>query len=167
MYQFLEAFYELKIDRLITDYFGERPALSAEKTTLRRVVPEGHPGGWHQDGSFLGANIRSLNVWFALSQCGTDAPGLELVPTRLNRILPTGTKGAEYDFCVARTIVDAEFPGVKQLRPEFEAGDALLFDHFTLHRTWRAASMTRPRYAIESWFFAPSAYPGSQTGFYV
>jgi hypothetical protein len=34
-------------------------------------------------------------------------------------------------------------------------------------RTWCAAGMTKRRYAIESWFFAPSAYPESQTALYV
>ena len=41
-------------------------------------------------------------------------------------------------------------------------GDALLFDHLFLHRTGVAPGMTRERYAIESWFFAPSSYPEGQ-----
>ena len=35
----------------------------------------------------------------------------------------------------------------------------LLFDEFFLHRTATEPSMHRNRYAIETWFFAPSAYP--------
>jgi hypothetical protein len=31
-----------------------------------------------------------------------------------------------------------------------------------LHRTGRSDGMTRPRWAIESWFFAPSHYPPAQ-----
>ena len=166
MYQLLEILYERGIDQLITEYFGERPALSAEKTTLRRVDASPDPGGWHQDGSFLGSSIRSLNVWIALTVCGVDAPGLELLPTRLRHILPTGTEGAPMSFCVSPLIIEREFPGAT-IRPEFAAGDALLFDHYLLHRTWRAPAMTRSRYAIESWFFAPSAYPDSQTGLYI
>jgi hypothetical protein len=166
MFQFLETVYELGLDRLVAEFFGERPALSAEKTTLRRVVPEADAGGWHQDGQFLGADIRSLNIWWALSDCGSDAPGLELLPARLNQILPTGTDGAQMDWCVSPKFVDGTFPGAC-IRPEFKAGDALIFDHFLLHRTSRDLTMTRPRYAIESWFFAPSAYPEGQTGLYV
>jgi hypothetical protein len=166
MYQLLEMMYQRGLDRLVTDYFGERPALSAEKTTLRRVVTEPDPAGWHQDGRFLGTEIRSLNIWIALSDCGVDAPGLELVPTRLHRIVPTGVDGADYDWSVSQVVVEREFPG-EQIIPEFKQGDALIFDHFLLHRTARNVTMTRPRYAIESWFFAPSAYPESQTGLWV
>jgi hypothetical protein len=44
-------------------------------------------------------------------------------------------------------------------RPVFEPGDALIFDEVFLHRTAIDASMTKERYAIETWFFAPSLYP--------
>ena len=47
-------------------------------------------------------------------------------------------------------------------RPVFEAGDALLFDHMFMHRTASDPSMSRERYALETWFFAPSAYPDDQ-----
>jgi hypothetical protein len=48
------------------------------------------------------------------------------------------------------------------IRPLFEPGDALFFDERFLHRTAVSEAMTRERYAIESWFFAPSHYPGDQ-----
>ena len=34
--------------------------------------------------------------------------------------------------------------------------------HWLLHRSWRIPGMTTQRYAIESWFFAPSAFPGGR-----
>jgi hypothetical protein len=34
----------------------------------------------------------------------------------------------------------------------------MLFDHFCLHRTAVDPGMTHDRYAIESWFLAPSTY---------
>lgn len=111
MYLLLETFYELGIDKLITEYFGERPALSAEKTTLRKVVPGIEPGGWHQDGQFLGTSIRSLEVWIALSDCAVDAAGLELVPTRRNHIVATGTNGAEHDWCASHALSRLSFQG--------------------------------------------------------
>jgi hypothetical protein len=43
-------------------------------------------------------------------------------------------------------------------RPIFEAGDALIFDHMCLHGTATDNHMTKGRYAIETWFFAPSTY---------
>ena len=51
------------------------------------------------------------------------------------------------------------------MRPVFEPGDALILDHMNLHRTAVDAAMTRDRYAIEAWFFAPSTY-GAMTSIY-
>lgn len=155
LFELLETFYELGIDRLASEYLGERPALSIEKCTLRHMVPP-CSGSWHQDGAFLGAEIRSLNVWIALSRCGRDAPGLDIMPRRYRRILPTG---AFFDWDLSPEVIRLESPGVAPARPLFEAGDAVLFDHLCVHQTAYSPEMTQERYAIESWLFAPSAYP--------
>jgi hypothetical protein len=47
------------------------------------------------------------------------------------------------------------------VRPIFNPGDALLFDDLMLHQTGSDPEMPNPRYAIESWFFGPSAYPAN------
>lgn len=146
---------------LATEYFGERPALSANKCTLRRV-PLTAMAGWHQDGAFLGEEVRSLNLWLALTDCGVDAPGLDLVPRRIDRVVETGTEGAIFDWSVAPDVVEREAASAPVIRPHFRAGDALLFDHLLLHSTAVADRMTRERYAMETWLFAPSAYPEGQ-----
>ena len=115
---------------------------------------------WHQDGAFLGDGIRTLNVWVALSRCGRDAPGMELIPRRLTRLLGRGEDGAQFDWTVSNDTIARELPGVSIWRPEFEPGDVLMFDHWSLHRTASDEGMKNVRYAIESWFFAPSVYPG-------
>ena len=65
----------------------------------------------------------------------------------------------------------AEYPdggghwnGVLQYLLGFRAlgHDVLLFDDLFLHRTAADPTMPRRRYAIETWFFAPSAYPEGQ-----
>jgi hypothetical protein len=158
----LETYARLGLERLITAYFGERPAISADKTTLRRAEPAA-AAEWHQDGRFLGTDIRSLNVWIALTDCGIDAPGLDIVPVYPDRILETGTGEATFDWTIDHDAVVREY-GVEAIwHPVFRAGDALLFDHMLVHRTACGPSMTRSRHALESWFFAPSAYPGTQT----
>jgi hypothetical protein len=35
-----------------------------------------------------------------------------------------------------------------------------MFDELMLHATASGAELTRERYALESWFFAPSTFPG-------
>jgi hypothetical protein len=164
MFEVLETFEQVGLDRAITGYLGERPALSVKKWTLRRV-PIDTSADWHQDGAFLGSGIRTINVWLSLSRCGEDAPGLDIVPRRLDHIVETGTHGAQFDWSVGPELVDRVAGDAGVSRPIFEPGDALLFDDFFLHQTGVSPGMTRDRYAIESWFFAPSTYPHDQVTF--
>jgi len=162
LFELLESVHETGIGSLVEAYFGERPALSANKCTLRRV-PVDASTNWHQDGAFLGRHVRTLNLWLALSPCGTDAPGLDIVPRRFDEILATGTDGALFDWSISPALVEDAAGGPSAiLRPEFAPGDALLFDHLFLHRTGVTPGMTQQRWAMETWFFAPSAYPGGQ-----
>jgi hypothetical protein len=168
VFDVLETFDEVGLGDALTGYLGERPVLSVKKWTLRRV-PVPLPGNylhqdgafmWHQDGAFLGQGIRVINCWLALSHCGDTAPGLAIVPRRLE-LLPTGTEGAMFDWSLSNQLVQ-ETVGDSIMQPVFEPGDALFFDEFFLHRTAGDTSMSHERYAIESWFFAPSCYPGDQ-----
>jgi hypothetical protein len=146
----------------VSGYLAERPVLSARKTRMYRVPA--NPGTqWHQDGAFLGgASTRTVNLWVALTACGDDAPGLDIVPWRLHDIVPPGTHGSVFEWSVGADKV-AEIAGGRSLAsPHFAAGDAMLFDHLCLHRTGVRTGMTRGRYALETWMFAPSCYPASE-----
>ncbi len=144
----------------IADYLGEEPYLSLAKSTLRKV-PVTTGTGWHQDGAFLGRDIRTVNCWLALTDCGVDAPGLDLYPKRVD-LFPTGTAGADFGWSVSDAIVADLAKETPVASPVFAAGDALLFDHLFLHRTGVRPGMTRERLAIESWFFAGSSFPMKQ-----
>jgi phytanoyl-CoA dioxygenase PhyH len=146
---------------LATGYLGEHPAISAgDKSTLRRVKPAANyrASRWHQDGAFLGS-VRTLNVWLSLSHCGDVAPGLDLIPRRLDYIVPTGTEGAAFDWSVSHAVAEESAGDAGIVRPLFEPGDAVLFDELCLHATGYSPEMTETRYAIECWFFGPSAFP--------
>jgi Phytanoyl-CoA dioxygenase (PhyH) len=157
----LELYERIGLRQVVAEYLGGRPVLSANKCTLRHVPLESGTD-WHQDGAFLGRGIRALNVWVALTDCGVDAPGLDVVPLRLEQVLPTGTGGATFDWSVGPTVVEGLADRARAVRPAFRAGDVMLFDDLFLHRTAVDDSMTKRRYAIEAWFFAPSAYPTGQ-----
>lgn len=147
---------------IITRFLGELPALSVGKSTLRRV-PYTSSTEWHQDGAFLGATVRTVNTWLALSDCGQDAPGLDLVAQRLPTVVQPGSHGAAFNWSVGAGAVDVlEQAGAPVVSPLFKAGDAMLFDQLMLHRTGVRPGMTKSRWAIESWFFAPSTYPMEQ-----
>ena len=161
LYELFETVDDTGVGALMTEYLGERPLLSANKCTLRRVPTQDVSGGWHQDGAFLGDHVGSFNFWLSLSRCGRDAPGLDIVPRRIDEVLTPG-EGAQFSWSLSDEAVARAAAGAPIVRPEFEAGDALLFDHRLVHRTAASSDMTRERYAIESWFFVRSAYPGGQ-----
>jgi hypothetical protein len=157
MFEMLECFHRAGLIRLIDDYLGERALISADKCTLRKAEP--HIGGaWHQDGAFLG-DVRALNVWLSLSRCGDEAPGLDVVPRRLDGLVKTGTKGTLLDYQVSQAVAERAAGERGIIRPIFEPGDVLLFDELFLHQTGSDPAMPKPRYAVESWFFGASAFP--------
>jgi len=158
-FEMLEMFEAAGVPRLVNSYLGEPGALSLHKTTLRKAEPS-VPGAWHQDGAFMGP-VRALNLWLSLSRCGDEAPGLDIVPRRLEGIVATQTEEAVLDYQVSQQKAEeaAAAGGKSIIRPIFEPGDAVLFDELMLHQTGSDPSMPKPRYAIESWFFGPSAFP--------
>lgn len=159
----MDVFDKAGVFRMVTEFLGERPALSVRKTTLRDVPPTvDSDNGWHQDGAFLGRGIRALNVWVALSDCGEDSPSMDMVPRRLTEILPTGTEGAMFSWSVSPKVVESVLLHQPATHLTFRAGDAIIFDEMNLHRTSTLPGMTKNRMAIEAWFFAPSCYPLEQ-----
>jgi hypothetical protein len=154
----LDRYEQLGLRTLLAELLGARPVLSANKCTLRRVPVETN-AGWHQDGAFLGQQLRAVNVWATLTDCGVDAPGLDIVPRRFDEIVETGTRGSFFDWAVGDGVIEELAVDTPVLRPELAAGDAVIFDEMLLHRTATDPSMTSSRYAIEMWTFSGSAYP--------
>ena len=162
----LIAFYQrMSLDTLLTEYFNEPALLSVRKWVLRCVPPmKGGNKGWHQDGRFMGEGIRTVNLWIALSDCGEGmpAPGLELHADNRRVIHETGTQGAFFDWTVGPELVAELEREAPIVCPTFRAGDAIFFDHFSLHRTGEGPEDSQSRYAVESWFFAASTAPAKQ-----
>ena len=162
MFDFAQKLERTGLREVATGYLGERPTISINKCTLRKVQPDvvkGHTGiSWHQDGAFLG-DVRALNVWLTLSHCGDTAPGLDIVPKRIDHVVPAGTEGAAFDWSVSPAVVEEASEGTPVQRPIFEPGDVMLFDELFLHATGADIDMPNTRYAIESWFFGPSKFP--------
>jgi hypothetical protein len=163
MYEVLDLYGKRGITGIVADYLKEPPTLSIGKSTLRRVEPVSSRHDWHQDGAFLGKDVRTVNVWLSLSDCGEDAPGMDIVGERLPGIVETGSHGAALHWTVGPDLVDdMERAGTPIVSPVFRPGDALLFDQLMLHRTTSGPKMSKIRYAIESWFFSPSTFPLEQ-----
>jgi hypothetical protein len=162
MYDLLDLYQRHGLTGILTTYLKEPLTLSIGKSTLRRMEPLG-VHDWHQDGAFLGEDVRTVNVWLSLSDCGEDAPGLDIVGQRLPGVVETGTHGAVFHWSVGHGLVEIlQQQGAPLVSPVFKPGDALLFDQLMLHRTGVRPEMTKNRWAIESWFFAPSTFPLDQ-----
>jgi Phytanoyl-CoA dioxygenase (PhyH) len=155
--QMMRLFSQAKLGELVSSYLGEPALISVHKTTLRKADPS-VPGAWHQDGFFMGP-VRSLNLWLSLSRCGDEAPGLDIVPRRLEHYVATATEEAALNYTISQQKVEQAAGDTPVIRPIFEPGDALLFDELFLHQTGSDPSMPNPRYAVENWFFAGSAFP--------
>ena len=157
VFDMLELFERAGLRALVSGFLGEPATFSVQKTTLRKAQPT-VGGAWHQDGAFMG-DVRALNLWLSLSRCGDVAPGLDLVPRRLDDYVTTGTDEAVLSYQVSQRMAEEAAGDVPIVRPVFEPGDALFFDERFLHQTASDPSMPNPRYAIENWFFGPSGFP--------
>jgi hypothetical protein len=156
-FRMTELFEQAGVPALASGYLGEPALISAEKTTLRKADPT-VGGAWHQDGYFMG-DVRSLNLWLSLSRCGDVAPGLDIVPRRLDYLVTTQTEEAMLDYTISQTKAEEAARDTPIVRPVFEPGDAMFFDDLFLHKTGSDPSMPDPRFAIENWFFGPSGFP--------
>ena len=110
----------------------------------------------------MGTDINSLNMWIPLTECGGEsgAPGMDVVPQRLYKI--ASAAGATFDWSVSDAHVrSGAFKG-PPLAPVFNSGDVFFFDHLYLHRTQYRTDFTKPRYAVESWFFGATTFPKEQ-----
>jgi SAM-dependent methyltransferase len=161
LFELLEVLDETSVIDIVTAHLGETPALSVKKTTLRDVHPVAQTG-WHQDGAFLGADVRSVNVWIALSHCGEDAPSMDIVARRLDHIVTPGVDGALFNWSVSESSAEQAAGTGGIVRPVFAPGDVILFDQMNLHRTAPDPDLPHNRLAIEAWLFAPSRYPIDQ-----
>lgn len=157
--QMMERFAAARLPQIVSEYLGEPALISVHKTTLRKADPS-VPGAWHQDGFFMGRDrVRSLNLWLSLSRCGDLAPGLDIVPRRLERYVATATDEAALDYTISERVVREAAGEAAVVRPIFEPGDALFFDELFLHQTGSDPAMPNPRYAVENWFFGSSGFP--------
>jgi hypothetical protein len=164
-FEMRRLFADARLDELVSGYLGEPGLITGQKTTLRKATPD-VPGAWHQDGKFMG-QVRALNMWLSLSRCGDEAPGLDIVPKRFDDFLTTQTDEALLDYAASQRVVEEAAGDAGIIRPIFEPGDALFFDDLFMHKTGSDPSMPNPRYAIENWFFGPSAFPTEYAPFTV
>ena len=95
-------------------------------TGVEELVP------WHIDADAARVDRpKAINVWLPLEAVGTGLPSLEMVVGSHDKMrqLPLLTGERRY-----RDDAFAASAGIK-IVPKLDPGDAIIFDHFTLHRT--------------------------------
>ena len=94
-----------------------------------------------------------LTCWIPLDPSGVDRPGLELIRSRLNVLLPY----TELDDQLLRRRFSSELFWAPELRP----GDVLVFLDGCLHRTHVRPEMQNDRLSVEYRFFPQSDPPAT------
>jgi hypothetical protein len=129
-----------KAESRFRSLFDKNWRLQPNFTFIRRHRSTRHYLPWHIDadaGSIINATDYSINTWLPLDPVGDVAPSLELIPgsNKTMRELPTlaAPNTTRSDEWVKANI------GEQSWIPHAEPGDAILFDHWTLHRTQRLA----------------------------
>jgi hypothetical protein len=151
------------LPRICRQYFGEGFVSAYHHNTVRyqRAEMRDKSYAFHQDGSYHSREAlehTSLTAWIPFADCGVDAPGLELFPYKLKEVLPLPTgKSMPYLFCDEEEVL-RRF-GSELWAPSMRAGDVLLFDGFTIHRSHITSTMTRERGSADIRVFPRSRPP--------
>ena len=134
-------------------YLGtERLAALAGKCLIRRHwrTDAKSLSPFHQDAMAVQRSAPMLTCWMPLNRCGATAPGLEVVAQHLEATLPISdtpvSNHAPMEIDEA-TVLRAF--GDRLWHPEFEAGDVMIFEPHTVHRSYVSDGMTEVRYSVE------------------
>lgn len=104
---------------------------------------------FHQDYTYNRKYAGLLTCFTPLNDCGIDSPGLELVEKRVEKRLDHAANGL-WEFGLPEEKVAELFPGAQLRRPALRAGDVVVFDHQTLHRTHHHPGMTGTRQSMDA-----------------
>ncbi len=141
MFDMLDMFERVGLREVITGYLGERPAISVNKCTLRKVDASAGTA-WHQDGAFLGDGVRALNVWMSLSRLRTSTrPASTSSRDGSTTSSATGTEGAIFEWSVADQVA-REAAGEAGHRPADHSSRATSSSSTTSSCTARRSSPT-------------------------
>lgn len=143
------------VDLMNTIYDKQGFQIAMANTTIRRQIHTDQAmfTPFHQDGYFLDPSYRIMTCWAPLVSCGADAPSLEVIPAGLNDIRPRHNPYGEHARDNTDLDMDADilpyFSPETFWHPLLEPGDAILYDAFTIHRTYWLPHMQKPRYNLE------------------
>ncbi|MEP5567751.1 MAG: phytanoyl-CoA dioxygenase family protein [Halioglobus sp.] len=166
LFELLEAYRECGMLDVVREYLDDEPLLFGERTKLRHHRAERDRFAaipWHQDVNFFGKKSYGVNCWAAVTSCGLENPGLNIIPRRTEERIGwnEGDGIAPLDYGRAmpeEMLVDAtsrHAPVDIQLEP----GDAVFIDEMSVHQTALKPWRLREQIVTISWFFRASGFP--------
>ena len=142
------------IERRTQRVFGDGWHFFALRSFLRRLSGTNGILRWHIDADAAATNWgHCINVWLPLDAVGTDRPSVDV-------ILGSHFKMRELPL-LSGDSHDRDDTFVASIGPTTSSGlnpgDALVFDHFTLHRTqpWHSENFSRTACELRFFFEAP------------
>jgi hypothetical protein len=152
-------------------------------SVLSTFMSVGHekaiPGlGLHTDGIIQGTTELTLTMWAPLHSCGTEAPGISVVPASNGQVLdylrkefpgkqiPGWCSTSEWAATGAFTVQAIRTAFGEPYRPTMDPGDVMLLTNWTIHGTNVRPEMTKRRSAAilrlrhQSFAAAARAAPG-------
>jgi hypothetical protein len=147
-------------------YLGGPPLMATGRMTLARDLTNGGLP-WHQDGAYFLGECGAVASWCALTEVGVTSPGLQLVPRRFHDVVGFDEEALRqldaapqlaYSHEFADEVLSSILTETPPIVPVLAAGDALLFDEMTMHRTDQRRFDDPFREKAISWFFAPSRF---------
>ncbi|MCX2974687.1 hypothetical protein EYC87_13925 [Halieaceae bacterium IMCC8485] len=166
LFDLLEVYRECGLLDVVREYLDGEPLLFGERTKLRHhradrdkfaAIP------WHQDVNFFGQKSYGVNCWAAVTSCGVDNPGLNIIPRRIEERLgwAEGKGIAPLDY--GRAMPEELFAEVTRhhapVNIELEPGDAVFLDEMSVHQTALKPWKLREQIVTISWFFRASGFP--------
>ncbi|MEH6582672.1 MAG: phytanoyl-CoA dioxygenase family protein [Halioglobus sp.] len=165
-FQLLNIYQQCGLLDAVREYLDDEPVIFAQRSKLRQhrakrdkyaAIP------WHQDVNFFGRKSYAVNCWAAVTPCGEDNPGLNIIPVRTEeRQGWDGDDGiAPLDYGRSMTPDELDnFRGKQPIaHPVLQPGDALLFDEMTVHQTALKRWARAEQVVTISWFFRASGFP--------
>lgn len=159
----LKAIQKSILPEVYKQFFGGKALASYEYCTVRYQAPDirhlTYP--FHQDGNYqsrAAEDRTGLTTWIPFVDCGTGAPGLQVVANKFDRILPA-PKGTREPILATDTDLVLKEYSHRLWSPQFRAGDVMVFDGFTVHRTYITTEMTEERQSCDFRVFPVAAVP--------
>ena len=162
----LNIYHECGLLDALRGYLDDEPVVFAQRSKLRQHRAERDKYAaipWHQDVNFFGRKSYAVNCWAAITPCGDDNPGLNIVPVRTDKRHgwdgDDGIAPLDYGRSLTPEELDLLRGDQPIAHPVLQPGDALLFDEMTVHQTALGRWVRPEQHVTISWFFRASGFP--------